>query len=308
MNIILVGKALSKPFRIDLNARKVAYAFAVFTIAMVTLTGYVGYAIGEKEGGGEAQMLAEIDNLRMELLQQRSNLSEVEEHYHRDLDALALEMGRLKAQSVKINAFGDQIMNEHGLLTGEFDFSPEPEIAIGGLEQTQQSSLETDEFRAYLGQIEMDFDKHERQLGLLQADLSMSKRDADHIPQGQPIEKGWLSSLFGKRIDPFTGKSSLHRGIDFSGETGSNILAVADGVVVWSGPRFGYGTMVEIDHGNGYITRYAHNQKNLVEIGDRVERGKVIALMGRSGRATGTHVHYEVLFNGKRMNPKSFLG
>ena len=126
-------------------------------------------------------------------------------------------------------------------------------------------------------------------------------------PQGRPVKSGWLSSYFGKRTDPFTGKPANHTGIDFAGKRGDEIVAVADGVVTWSGDRYGYGVMVEINHGNGYSTRYAHNSENRVSVGDEVKKGQVVALMGKTGRATGPNLHFEVLHDGRRVNPVTYI-
>ena len=125
--------------------------------------------------------------------------------------------------------------------------------------------------------------------------------------QGRPVNSGWISSYFGKRTDPFTGKPANHRGVDFAGKMGAEIIAVADGVVTWSSSRYGYGELVEINHGNGYSTRYAHNSENLVAVGDEVRKGQTVALMGETGRATGPNLHFEVLKNGHRVNPVNFI-
>jgi murein DD-endopeptidase MepM/ murein hydrolase activator NlpD len=127
------------------------------------------------------------------------------------------------------------------------------------------------------------------------------------IPSGFVVENGLPSSTYGRRIDPFTGKQEHHKGIDISSKEGSSILAIADGVVTWSGYRTGYGKLVEINHGNGYVTRYGHNKKNLVETGDMIKKGEAIALMGSTGRSTGPHVHVEVLHDGKQVNPNNYL-
>ena len=121
------------------------------------------------------------------------------------------------------------------------------------------------------------------------------------------MSSGGISSYFGQRTDPFTGKPANHTGIDFAGKMGAEITAVADGVVTWSGDRYGYGIMVEVNHGNGYSTRYAHNSENLVQVGDEVKKGQVVGLMGRTGRATGPNLHFEVLKNGRRVNPVTFI-
>ena len=127
------------------------------------------------------------------------------------------------------------------------------------------------------------------------------------MPAGMPVERGYVSSHYGYRADPFTGGRDLHTGVDFSGNRNDPIYAVADGVVSFSGRHFGYGNMVEIDHGNGYRTRYAHHTKNLVEVGEVVKTGQQIARMGATGRATGVHLHFEVWHNSRPVNPMTFV-
>ena len=127
------------------------------------------------------------------------------------------------------------------------------------------------------------------------------------LPEGRPALGGWMSSLYGYRTDPISGKKEFHQGMDFAGKLETPITAVAAGIVIWSGLRYGYGDLVEISHGNGYTTRYAHNKKNLVTVGEKVEKGEIIALMGATGRSTGVHVHFEVLRNGKHLNPNNYL-
>ena len=147
----------------------------------------------------------------------------------------------------------------------------------------------------------------EAQLDVLESVLMTQNLKERVYPQGRPVKSGWLSSYFGRRTDPFTGKPANHTGIDFAGKQGDEIVAVADGVVTWSSDRYGYGVMVEINHGNGYSTRYAHNSENLVAVGDKVKKGQVVALMGETGRATGPNLHFEVLRNGSRVNPVNFI-
>ena len=150
-------------------------------------------------------------------------------------------------------------------------------------------------------------DNRESQLDVLEG-VIMNQNLKDRVhPQGRPVKSGWLSSYFGKRTDPFTGKPANHLGVDFAGKMGAEIYAVADGVVTWSSTRYGYGMMVEINHGNGFATRYAHNSENLVAVGDEVKKGQLVARMGESGRATGPNLHFEVLQNGSRVNPVKFV-
>ena len=134
-----------------------------------------------------------------------------------------------------------------------------------------------------------------------------AEAQAEAIPSGRPITAGWLSSHYGYRNDPFTGHRAWHQGVDFAGNEGDQVIAVASGVVSWSGDRSGYGTMVEVAHGDGLVTRYAHNDENLVKVGDLVRKGEAIALMGNTGRSTGAHVHFEVFKHGRPVDPSSYI-
>jgi len=137
--------------------------------------------------------------------------------------------------------------------------------------------------------------------------LAKHRLEAEIMPSGWPIDGGWVSSHYGKRSDPLNGKRSVHHGVDIAAKRYTPIHTVAAGIVSYSGRRTGYGRVVEITHGNGYTTIYAHNQNNKVKVGERVKKGQTIALVGSSGRATGPHLHFEVKSNGTRINPSQFL-
>jgi murein DD-endopeptidase MepM/ murein hydrolase activator NlpD len=194
---------------------------------------------------------------------------------------------------------------------GEFDFDSLP--ALGGPEEPVPTGSNTGSnvvVPDVVGAMESlgdQLNNREAQLSALES-VIMGQNLQDRVyPQGRPVNSGWISSYFGKRTDPFTGKPANHTGIDFAGKHGAEVVAVADGVVTWSADRYGYGIMVEINHGNGYATRYAHNSENLVEVGDEVRKGESVARMGKSGRATGPNLHFEVLRNGRRVNPVNFI-
>ena len=152
-----------------------------------------------------------------------------------------------------------------------------------------------------------EIEDREQQLGVLETLLAKRKMDRDVFIAGRPVEKGWMSSRFGHRTDPISGNRAWHNGVDFAGKNGSDVISVAAGVVVYADVRNGYGKMVEINHGGGYSTRYGHNSRLLVSVGDTVEKGFQIAEIGSSGRSTGPHVHFEVLKNGRTVNPVSFI-
>jgi murein DD-endopeptidase MepM/ murein hydrolase activator NlpD len=159
-----------------------------------------------------------------------------------------------------------------------------------------------------LNQLERRVDLRDAQLAALE-NVILARKLSDEIkPEGRPIRKGFISSYFGERQDPFTGHGAFHKGLDFAGPEGSEVIAVAAGVVTWAGDKTGYGSLVEVSHGNGLVTRYAHNARTLVSVGQTVSRGQPIALVGSTGRSTGPHVHFEVMQNGKQINPLTFVG
>jgi len=169
-------------------------------------------------------------------------------------------------------------------------------------------SVPLNDFMTMLEQLETEMSDREQKLSVLES-LLMSRSLSERVmPSGRPVSEGWLSSRYGNRNDPFTGKQNFHHGLDFAGKKGSEVIAVGDGVVSWVGKKSGYGNLVEINHGNGYATRYGHNQSFLVKVGDTVKKGQQIALMGSTGRSTGPHVHFEVLQQGKKVNPSKFIG
>jgi len=213
-------------------------------------------------------------------------------------------LGQLQAESIRLKALAEKIANMTGVDTDVFELNNNP--AQGGYD-LQGKPLSLADFKQELGAVEDSFKAQKENLGLLQNLYITNMGIQSAIPQGSPSEEGWISSVYGKRIDPFNGKKTFHHGIDIAGRSGSPILAVADGIITWTGKRSGYGQLVEIDHGNGYVTRYAHNKTLIAKLGDRVAKGESIALMGSTGRSTGPHVHFEVLLEGKALNPYSFV-
>jgi murein DD-endopeptidase MepM/ murein hydrolase activator NlpD len=216
-------------------------------------------------------------------------------------------MGSLNASTIRLNALGQRLTDMAGLDDGEFDFVSDP--ALGGpLDSVAGPAAgQIGDFLNAIDSMDHSLYDQEQQLIVLERQMMNRKLHDRVYPQGRPVKSGYISSYFGKRTDPFNGKTASHRGIDFAGKRGSDVVAVAGGVVTYSGPRSGYGNMVEINHGNGYVTRYAHNQENLVAPGEQIKPGQNIALIGSSGRATGPHLHFEVWFRGRPVNPVKFI-
>ena len=243
-----------------------------------------------------------------ELSQQQSIVDTTRRALQQNLDALALRLGQMNAHVVRLDALGTRLTQMAGLKDGEFDFTTAP--SLGGPEEPL-ADTEFTKITGVVGALDVldeQLADRNRQLTVLEDLLLNSKlRDEVH-PEGRPVTQGYISSRFGSRTDPFTGRRAFHKGVDFAGREGAEVVAVASGVVIWSGQRYGYGELVEINHGNGYVTRYAHNVDNLVAVGDTVRRGQVIARMGDTGRATGPNLHFEVLLNDAPVDPLTYIG
>jgi murein DD-endopeptidase MepM/ murein hydrolase activator NlpD len=203
----------------------------------------------------------------------------------------------------RLNALGQRLVVVSKLDSDEFDFEHKP--AYGGPHEPDADTAIN--LNTVLTDLNEQLQSREQQLSLLEDIIMRSELKKEARPAGRPIEKGWISSYYGKRTGPFSGKIEMHKGMDFAGKKGSNVKAVASGVVTWSGERYGYGNLVEINHGNGYVTRYGHNDEIVVKLGDSVERGQTISKMGSTGRSTGPHVHFEVLLNDRQIDPIRFV-
>ena len=292
--------ALGKPgFLVPL-----ATGFLLLCVALL----YGGYRLGM---AGATPGATAPPPWQAELEQQQAVIEMARQEADAHLNALALRLGQMQAQMLRVDALGTRLARMADLDLAEFDFDGLP--GLGGPEEMlelAESGVETTEspdFLRTLEELQLQLSDRQRKLTVLEGLVMDRNLKAQVQPAGRPVEQGWLSSRFGKRTDPFSGKPSTHYGVDFAGKEGSNVVAVATGVVTFSGRRGGYGNLVEINHGNGYVTRYAHNREHLVEVGERVEKGQVIALMGSTGRATGPHVHFEVLRNNQVVNPAQYI-
>lgn len=263
----------------------------------------LGYHMAQKGQGGSVDLSLGV--MQDEVDAQSERLDEMRDEAQRTIQALTVNAAELEARMLRLDAMGERLTSLAGLDRGEFDFSQPP--ALGGPLTESGDAQAAPDLEQEMERLAARIADREQQLEVLQSLMANRQLAQDVYLAGRPIRKGWMSSPFGRRTDPFTGKHAWHAGVDFAGKDGSDIVAVAAGVVTWSGDRYGYGDMVEISHGAGYSTRYAHNKENLVQIGDIVEKGQVIALMGSSGRSTGPHVHYEVYKHGRPVDPASYV-
>ncbi|MDG1066131.1 MAG: peptidoglycan DD-metalloendopeptidase family protein [Luminiphilus sp.] len=267
----------------------------------------MGYELGQRQGTSSAQE-ARLSDAELTASRRAGELAQLSADARRKLEAMTRRLAELQVRVTRLDALGTHLTALAGLEGGEFNFAVEP--ALGG----PMLPLQSEPQDSSPGPLEDSFDlmsatlsDREVQLEILAGLLFDAEAQAEAIPSGRPVLGGWLSSRYGSRTDPFTGKRAWHQGIDFAGADGDEIIAVASGVVSWSGDRTGYGTLVEIAHGDGLVTRYGHNRENRVEVGDLVRQGDVIALMGNSGRSTGPHVHFEIFKHGRAVDPSSYV-
>ncbi|MFC1749257.1 M23 family metallopeptidase [Pseudomonadota bacterium] len=304
MSIILLSNKAKGPAKL-VSRRTVATVLVSLVLAVPSVSLMVGYSIGVNSVSEQPDLVT--SSLKAELVVQREDIAEARQDAQDNLNAMTMRLAELQSRVVRLDALGERLTEIAKLDNGEFDFDNQPAIGGPGKADSVVGEAELDDYLASFDALTQQLEDREQQLGVLES-LLMNRGLQDEVhPAGFPAEKGWLSSKFGVRTDPFTGRPARHDGVDIAGKLGSNILVVAAGVVTWSSDRYGYGNMVEINHGNGYVTRYAHNKENLVQVGDAVKKGQVIALMGSSGRSTGPHVHFEVLRNGRVVDPVKYV-
>jgi murein DD-endopeptidase MepM/ murein hydrolase activator NlpD len=300
VNLLIFTSRAGRTRQIPLNGRGIAAA-CVGVFSLVFLAGLI---VGRTtQPASDLEFFAE---LRDTLASQQTELEILREQSGHNVDALSMRLGQLSGHIVRLDALGQRLVTMAGLEDGEFNFGTQP--PQGGPDNFEgSSSLQAGEITAIFDELQAQIEDRSRQLDVLEA-LMFNRRLSEAVrPEGRPVTGGWMSSGFGYRADPFTGKRAFHRGLDFVSPKGSDVLAIASGVVTFSDNLGNYGNMVEIDHGNGLVTRYGHNKENLVSVGDAVRKGEVIARVGATGRATAPHVHLEVFQDGRPVNPRQYI-
>lgn len=307
MNVIFVGKRHGKSRAIALNG-PLLFLVGTVALALVGAAGWGGYSMAvAKQQASEPSESELVSKWRNKLAEQQAQVDETRQTVQEQIDALTLRLGQIQGRLLRLDALGQRFVESGMVASDEFNF--DQPAAVGGPEDNsgQGESYSAPELESILEQLEQQIQDREKQLRLLDDVASREKIEEERYVQGRPITWGWLSSKYGYRSDPFTGKRSWHAGVDLAGKEGSDIIATAGGVVTYADERYGYGNLVEIDHGNGLITRYAHCKTIKVNVGDVVQKGQVVALMGSTGRSTGPHVHFEVIRNGKTEDPVKYI-
>jgi murein DD-endopeptidase MepM/ murein hydrolase activator NlpD len=303
MKFSIVSSRTGKVRQLDLTRRKALLGVLAVALLSVALVFAAGLEVGRFTAGP-----LKNEKLARALDQQRLDIAAVRGQLQGNVDALASRVGMMNAHMIRLDALGRRITDLANLDRGEFDFDKPP--PAGGPEggELAWGSAQVPELSAVLDALESQLADRERQLTVLESLMSTRQLGDRILPGGLPVLGGWISSHFGFRSDPITGHNAFHAGVDVAAEPGSKVIATGPGVVSFAGYRTGYGNMVEITHPTGYVTLYGHNARNLVRQGDSVQKGQAIAIIGSTGRSTGTHVHFEVERNGKPVNPTRYMG
>jgi murein DD-endopeptidase MepM/ murein hydrolase activator NlpD len=279
---------------------------AVVVAGLLLVTGLVGnvFLVARYCSGSlfDSQLVA---SWQQRLSGQQRELDRIQNQTHVEMEAVGRRLASMQARLLRMEALGERVAEVAKLDDSEFRFDETP--ATGGPESTADVSQAVPEFLSAIDVLSNQLKTREDDLEVLESLLANQKFQKQVSLAGRPILAGWMSSGFGRRTDPITGRMAWHAGIDFAGKAGSPVVAVASGVVTFAGPRSGYGRVVDINHGGGYVTRYGHNEELLVGVGDLVKKGQMIARMGSTGRSTGPHVHFEVLKDGAQINPARFI-
>lgn len=301
MDIILVSSRFAKTRTIRLSAVNMAL-IALLTVATLVVAAIaVQYPLVRLDRGFVS------DGLRAWLSSAQTEEQQKQQAYMREsLDAMAIRLGQMQAEMQRLDALGVRLAKVSGIKPSEFSFDKPP--AQGGpYLPAPERDISLESMNKQMANLSLSMDDRNDKLLALETMLMQDRSNAWLIPSVSPVKSSWFSSNFGWRIDPFTGKEAMHEGVDFVVPTGTPVYASAGGVVEYAGPHPQFGNLVEIDHGNGVVTRYAHNSKVLVKVGQMVKRGEKISLSGSTGRATGPHMHFEVRFKGVAQNPARFL-
>lgn len=297
-SILAISKEYMQSLQGEQGRRVVLVLFVMVALSM--------FVIGRISSPTPVLMQQTMAEMKLEILQQQDMLDQLAREQESNVNALAARLAELQAASTRLDALGERLVLLGKLDPEEFNFNQPP--PVGGPEMLiSESQSNVAGLGGSISRLAEILNSQYARLDALQLLLLDRNLEHERTPAGWPVSSGWISSGFGERNDPFTGKRAQHQGLDFAGIKGSEILGVASGVVIWSGSRQGYGKMLEIDHGNGYITRYAHNDELLVKVGDGITAGQTIAKMGETGRASSPHVHFEVLHKGKHVNPYKFV-
>lgn len=303
MQILVTDGSLARTRVLQVSRWRLALGLGVLCALLILMSGAIYHYILLKAAAEGWPIVSQVVRLVV-----HDDSVQRDRVMRENLDAMAQRVGEMQAKLVKLEAMGERVSGLAGVKTEErqpLQQQQRPRGGAGGpylpLEHPSLDEL----MRALVG-MEEQADQHIDVLTLAESRLFESRLKALMVPSTRPLE-GAIGSGFGFRSDPITGRAALHTGLDFPADVGAPIVAAAGGVVLASEFHPQYGQLLEIDHGNGLVTRYAHTSKILVKPGDLVRRGQVVAQVGTTGRSTGPHLHFEVLVDNVPQNPAKFL-
>ncbi|MFT5839003.1 MAG: murein DD-endopeptidase MepM/ murein hydrolase activator NlpD [Flavobacteriales bacterium] len=250
--------------------------------------------------------IARIQFAKTGLEHQANEVSLLKAATEQRMTGMMLKLADMQSQIQRLDALGTSLVEQANLNPTEFSFNQMPSMG-GPVDNSSVYIQVQDELLSKMNHMLDTIQNKVQELSALESIMLSHHIIQESRLSGKPIASGWLSSYYGIRKDPFNGLPAMHKGLDFAGKEGEPVLATGAGIITWSGRRGGYGELVEIDHGGGLVTRYGHNKKVNVKIGDVVTKGQSIAVMGNTGRSTGAHVHYEVIHKGKQQDPLPYV-
>lgn len=301
MNIILVSGKLTRARTLTLTVPHLVLGTAATLLALLVLAFGLQYSMLRYAASLNSPLLNTL------VLSAQQEQNEKTQSYLRDnLNAMAAKLGQMQAQLLRLDTLGERLAKTAGFKPQEFMFDQVP--GQGGAVSTLPTyDLSLGDLSRQVDLLTRQVDDRTEKLGILDSLMIIDSAKKKLLPSVLPIEGGWYSSNFGWRIDPFNGVRAFHEGMDFMAEVGTLARAAAGGVVIYSDFHPQYGNMIEIDHGNGLVTRYAHLLKRLAKVGDVVMSSGKIGTVGNTGRSTGPHLHFEVRQNGAALNPVRFF-
>jgi murein DD-endopeptidase MepM/ murein hydrolase activator NlpD len=304
MNLVLFFRRQGETRNLHLSHRLLIGGASSALLVLLTMAFVAGMNLGQRSQGRAPQANSAGEWARA-LGDQKQQIGELRTELQERIDAIAARMGQVNAHVIRLDALGKRLTQMANIDDREFDFDAAP--STGGPE-TDGLAAQVPDLSRMLSALEDRVARRDAQLSVLESVILQRELREQIVPDGRPVRRGFISSYFGERQDPFTGHQAFHKGVDFAGTAGADVIAVAAGIVTYVGEKSGFGHIVEVSHGGGLVTRYAHNKAASVTVGDTVQRGQTLALMGSTGRSTGPHVHFEVLRDGRPVNPLSFIG
>ncbi|MFT2090166.1 peptidoglycan DD-metalloendopeptidase family protein [Paraglaciecola sp. 2405UD69-4] len=297
MKLTLLFRSKEKKLVLNISKQKL-------TLLFVAVCGI--FLVSSRSVSSLDENIARIHYAKSGLNEQVNELDSLKEATEQRMSGMMLKLAEIENQMQNLDLIGERLVKQANLNPEEFNFGAKEELGQD-IELETHAPLEKEDLLVQMQSMLEQLQNKSVQLNALES-LMLSRHIQDESRlEGKPIKSGWLSSYYGVRKDPFSGKPTLHKGLDFAGKEGEPVVSTGSGIVTWAGSRYGYGNLVEIDHGNGLTTRYGHNKSINVKIGDVVTKGQSIALMGNTGRSTGAHVHYEVIRKGKQLDPLPFV-